>query len=107
MFVRIIRRTGLAMDEPKHTMGSEPDMVSLSPFCICATIRYVGGEHCPQICHLLTTVALGETFGIYGTLLCLGIKEFTPGIQIYDQHAPIHSLLMTAEAALGALVLPS
>lgn len=94
------------MDEPKHTVGSKPDMVSLCPFGICTTIGYIGCKHRSEIGHLLTAFALGEPFGIDGALLCFRIEEFTPGVQVDDEHTPIHRLLMAAEPTLGALVLP-
>lgn len=106
LFVRIIRGTGLAMDEPKHFVGSKPNMVGLGPFCICTAIRDVGCEHRPQIRHFLATFALGEAFGIDGALLCFRVKEFAPGVQVNDQHAAIHRLLMAAEPTPVAFALP-
>ena len=94
------------MDEPKHTMGCEPNMVSLCPFCICAAISNIGGEHRPKIGHFLTTLALGKAFGIDGTLFCCGIEKLTPGIQVDDQHASVHRLLVATEATLATFVLP-
>ena len=66
------------MDEPKHAMGGKPDMVGLCPFGIGTAVGYVGGEHRPEIGHLLTAFALGETFCIDSTLFCLRIEELTP-----------------------------
>lgn len=106
IFVRFIRRTGLAMDEPKHTVGCEPDVVSLCPFHICTTIGDIGSEHCPKIGHLLATFALGEAFGIDSASFCLRVKELTPRVEVYDQQAPVHRLLVAAETALGAFVFP-
>ncbi len=94
------------MDEPKHTVGGEPDVVSLCPFCICTTVGNIRGKHCPKIGHLLTAFALGKAFGIDRTLFCLGIEKLTPGIQVDDQQAPVHRLLVTTEATLGAFALP-
>jgi len=94
------------MDEPKHVIGGEPDMVSLCPFCIRTTVRYIGGKHCPEIGHFLAAFALGKTFGIDSALLCCRIEELTPGVQVDDQQAPEHSLLVTAEATFCALALP-
>lgn len=94
------------MDESQHAMGGEPDMVGFCPFCICAAIRDIRGEHCPKIGHLLTTFALGKAFGIDGTLFCCGIEKLTPGIQVDDQHASVHRLLMATEATLATFVLP-
>ncbi len=94
------------MDEPKHAMGSKPDVVCLCPFCIGAAIRNIWGKHCPQIGHLLTAFALGKAFGIDCALLCLRIEELTPGVQVDHQQASVHSLLVTTQAALGAFALP-
>ncbi len=94
------------MDKPKHFVGCKPDMVSLGPFYICTAIRDIGCKHSPEVCHLLTAVALGKAFGINGTLLCFRVEKFAPGVQVNDQHTPIHSLLMAAEATLAAFVLP-
>lgn len=81
-------------------------MVGLGPFCVCTTIGYIGGKHCTKIGHLLATIALGETFGIDGTLLCLRIEKLTPGVQIDNKQTPIHGLFMAAEPTLGTFALP-
>ncbi len=94
------------MDEPKHAVRGKPYVVGLCPLCIGTTVRNIGCEHCSQIGHLLATLALGKPLGIDGALFCFRIEELTPGVQVYDQYAPVHRLLMTAEAALGALALP-
>lgn len=94
------------MDEPQHTMGGKPYMVSLCPFYIGTIIGYIGTEHCSKIGHFLTAFTLGEPFGIDTTLFCLRIEKLTPGVQVDYQQTPVHRLLMTAQAALGAFVLP-
>lgn len=94
------------MDEPKHTVGSKPDMVSFSPFYIGTTIGYIGSEHSSKIGHLLAAFALNESFGIDGTLLCLRVEELTPGVKVDNEQTPVHHLLVTTEATLGAFALP-
>lgn len=94
------------MDEPKHAMGGKPDMVGLRPFGIGTAVGYVGGEHRPEIGHLLAALALGEAFGIDSALLCLRIEKLTPGVQVNDQQASEHGFLVTAEPTLGTFVLP-
>ena len=94
------------MNEPEHTMGSKPDMVSLCPFCIRTTVGYIGGKHCPEIGHFLTAFALGKPFCIDRALPGLGIEELTPRVQIDDQHMSEHRLLVAAETTLGTFTLP-
>ena len=94
------------MDEPQHTNGRKPDVVSLCPFCICTTIGNIRGEHCPQIGHLLTTFALGKPFGIHGTLLCFRIKKLAPGVQVDNKKVAVHYLLVTTKTTLRAFGLP-
>ncbi len=94
------------MDETKHTMGGKPDMIGLCPFCICTTVRYVLGKHRTKMGHLLTTLALGQPFGIDCASLGHRIEELTPGVQVNYQQMPVHRLLMAAETALGTFVLP-
>lgn len=95
------------MDEADETPLGESKVMLSGPSHVAAGLGQVGGEHCPEPCHLLAASATDKPLGIYLALFGRRVEKFTPGIQVYDKITAVHSLLMAAEPAFGAFIFPT